>query len=94
MSMFSSVILRVIQHIIILARLTWFCPATGPIPVSAPAQVLQDELNALWSIKPDTVIVTMQQLDEQSEYTITFNSTRGKKLKITMGLFISLFMYA
>ncbi|XP_053468790.1 PKHD1 like 1, tandem duplicate 1 [Ictalurus furcatus] len=50
---------------------------TGPIPVSAPAQVLQDELNALWSIKPDTVIVTMQQVDEQSEYTITFNSTRG-----------------
>ncbi|XP_053349466.1 PKHD1 like 1, tandem duplicate 1 [Clarias gariepinus] len=50
---------------------------TGPIPVSAPAQVLQDELNALWSIKPDTVIVTKQQLDKQSQYTITFNSSRG-----------------
>ncbi|KAK3532561.1 hypothetical protein QTP86_024146, partial [Hemibagrus guttatus] len=50
---------------------------TGLIPVSAPAQVLQDELNALWFIKPDTVIVTKQQLTEQSEYTITFNSNRG-----------------
>ncbi|MCJ8746157.1 hypothetical protein PDJAM_G00138700 [Pangasius djambal] len=50
---------------------------TGPIPVSAPAQVLQAELNALWFIKPDTVIVTKQQLGEQSQYTITFSSTRG-----------------
>ncbi|KAK2836335.1 hypothetical protein Q7C36_014204 [Tachysurus vachellii] len=50
---------------------------TGPIPVSAPAQVLQDELNALWFIKPDTVIVTKQQFTEQSRYTITFNSNRG-----------------
>ncbi|KAF5901267.1 fibrocystin-L isoform X1, partial [Clarias magur] len=50
---------------------------TGPIPVSAPAQVLQDELNALWSIKPDTVTVTKQQLDKQSQYTITFNSSRA-----------------
>ncbi|KAG7317211.1 hypothetical protein KOW79_019509 [Hemibagrus wyckioides] len=50
---------------------------TGIIPVSAPAQVLQDELNALWFIKPDTVIVTKQQLTEQSQYTITYNSNRG-----------------
>ncbi|XP_062842250.1 fibrocystin-L-like [Trichomycterus rosablanca] len=50
---------------------------TGLIPVSAPAQVLQDELNALWTIKPDTVSVTKQQVDKQSQYTITFNSSRG-----------------
>ncbi|TSK31508.1 Fibrocystin-L [Bagarius yarrelli] len=50
---------------------------TGPISVSAPAQVLQDELNALWIIKPDTVIVTKQELTEESQYTITFKSNRG-----------------
>ncbi|KAI5615922.1 fibrocystin-L precursor [Silurus asotus] len=55
---------------------------TGPIPVSAPAQVLQAELNALWSIKPDTVIVTMQQSDNQLQYSITFNSTRGDFLDL------------
>ncbi|KAI5091821.1 fibrocystin-L precursor, partial [Silurus meridionalis] len=55
---------------------------TGPIPVSAPAQVLQAELNALWSIKPDTVIVTMEQLDNQLQYSITFNSTRGDFLDL------------
>lgn len=83
-----------VSHCItMLARLTHFCPAAGPIPVSAPAQVLQAELNALWSIKPDTVIVTKQQLDEQSQYTITFNSTRGKKVKVAIGLAIHFFMH-
>uniref|UniRef100_W5KUJ5 PKHD1 like 1, tandem duplicate 2 n=1 Tax=Astyanax mexicanus TaxID=7994 RepID=W5KUJ5_ASTMX len=50
---------------------------TGPIPVSAPAEVVQAELNALWSITPDTVSVTKQDLDTQTEYNITFNSNRG-----------------
>uniref|UniRef100_A0A4W4EJY7 Polycystic kidney and hepatic disease 1 (autosomal recessive)-like 1 n=1 Tax=Electrophorus electricus TaxID=8005 RepID=A0A4W4EJY7_ELEEL len=50
---------------------------TGPIPVSAPAQVVEAELNALWTIKPDTVTVTKQGPAAQSQYTITFSSSRG-----------------
>ncbi|XP_076865903.1 fibrocystin-L-like isoform X2 [Brachyhypopomus gauderio] len=50
---------------------------TGLIPISAPAQVVENELNALWAIKPDTVTVTKQDQDTQSQYTITFNSSRG-----------------
>nr|XP_055075555.1 fibrocystin-L-like [Misgurnus anguillicaudatus] len=50
---------------------------TGPIPVSASALVLQNALNNLWTIKPDTVTVTKQVLRTESLYNVTFNSNRG-----------------
>ncbi|XP_072530724.1 PKHD1 like 1, tandem duplicate 1 [Salminus brasiliensis] len=50
---------------------------TGLIPVSAPAEVVQAELNALWTITPDTVSVTKWDLSTQSQYNVTFNSNRG-----------------
>ncbi|KAI4871505.1 hypothetical protein NFI96_027165, partial [Prochilodus magdalenae] len=52
-------------------------PATELIPVSAPAQDVQAKLNALWTIKPDTVTVTKPDLADQSQYNITFSSNRG-----------------
>ncbi|KAJ8389418.1 hypothetical protein AAFF_G00119560 [Aldrovandia affinis] len=50
---------------------------TGPIPVSASAVDVQNALNSLWSIKPDTVQVTKVDFDTGSEYTVVFNSRRG-----------------
>nr|XP_055075128.1 fibrocystin-L-like [Misgurnus anguillicaudatus] len=50
---------------------------TGPIPVSASALELQNALNDLWTIKPDTVTVTKQELSTESLYNVTFNSNRG-----------------
>ncbi|KAL6460366.1 hypothetical protein MHYP_G00303320 [Metynnis hypsauchen] len=57
--------------------LSYGAQRTGLIPVSAPAQVVQAELNALWAIKPDTVTVTKQDLGTRSQYNITFSSNRG-----------------
>ncbi|XP_066530272.1 fibrocystin-L-like [Hoplias malabaricus] len=57
--------------------LSYGAQETGLIPVSATAQVVQTALNALWSIKPDTVTVTKQDLGTQTLYNITFNSNRG-----------------
>ncbi|XP_051729222.1 fibrocystin-L-like [Ctenopharyngodon idella] len=50
---------------------------TGPIPVSASAMELQNALNDLWTIKPDSVTVTKQELDSEALYNVTFNSNRG-----------------
>ncbi|CAM4636768.1 unnamed protein product [Leuciscus chuanchicus] len=50
---------------------------TGPIPISASAMELQNALNDLWTIKPDSVTVTKQELDNESLYNVTFNSNRG-----------------
>ncbi|XP_033493349.2 PKHD1 like 1, tandem duplicate 1 [Epinephelus lanceolatus] len=50
---------------------------TGPIPVSASADMVEASLNRLWSIKPDTVQVTKQDDSQGSHYTVTFNSNRG-----------------
>ncbi|NP_001305057.1 PKHD1 like 1, tandem duplicate 1 isoform X1 [Danio rerio] len=50
---------------------------TGPIPVSASAMDLQNALNDLWTIKPDNITVTKQELDTESVYNVTFNSKRG-----------------
>ncbi|XP_056106663.1 fibrocystin-L-like [Rhinichthys klamathensis goyatoka] len=50
---------------------------TGPIPVSASAMELQNALNDLWTIKPDSVTVTKLELDNESLYNVTFNSNRG-----------------
>uniref|UniRef100_A0A3B4Y513 PKHD1 like 1, tandem duplicate 2 n=1 Tax=Seriola lalandi dorsalis TaxID=1841481 RepID=A0A3B4Y513_SERLL len=50
---------------------------TGPIPVSASAEMMEVVLNDLWSIKPDTVQVTKQDDSQGSHYTVTFNSDRG-----------------
>nr|XP_055075127.1 fibrocystin-L-like [Misgurnus anguillicaudatus] len=50
---------------------------TGPIPVSASALDLQNALNDLWTIKPDNVTVTKQELNTESLYNVTFNSNRG-----------------
>lgn len=51
----------------------------GPIPVGASAAVVEAALNNLWTIKPDTVQVTKQDGSQGSDYTVTFNSDRGKK---------------
>ncbi|KAK9957826.1 hypothetical protein ABG768_012036 [Culter alburnus] len=50
---------------------------TGLIPVSASAMELQNALNDLWTIKPDSVTVTKQELDNEALYNVTFNSNRG-----------------
>ncbi|RXN34425.1 fibrocystin-L isoform X1 [Labeo rohita] len=50
---------------------------TGPIPVSASAMELQNALNDLWTIKPDSVTVKKQELDDEALYNVTFNSNRG-----------------
>ncbi|KAI3358131.1 hypothetical protein L3Q82_003134 [Scortum barcoo] len=50
---------------------------TGPIPVSASADVVKAALNGLWSIKPDTVQVSKEDDGQASHYTVTFNSDRG-----------------
>ncbi|XP_043073568.1 PKHD1 like 1, tandem duplicate 1 [Puntigrus tetrazona] len=50
---------------------------TGPIPVSASAIEFQNALNDLWTIKPDRVTVTKQQLDTETLYNVTFISNRG-----------------
>uniref|UniRef100_A0AAX7VHS5 Polycystic kidney and hepatic disease 1 (autosomal recessive)-like 1 n=1 Tax=Astatotilapia calliptera TaxID=8154 RepID=A0AAX7VHS5_ASTCA len=48
-----------------------------PIAVSASAAEVETALNGLWSIKPDTVMVTKQQSSEGSHFIVTFNSDRG-----------------
>ncbi|TKS89105.1 Fibrocystin-L Polycystic kidney and hepatic disease 1-like protein 1 [Collichthys lucidus] len=50
---------------------------TGPLPVSASADLVEAALNSLWSIKPDTVQVTKQDDSQGSHFTVTFNSVRG-----------------
>ncbi|XP_076157842.1 PKHD1 like 1, tandem duplicate 1 [Alosa pseudoharengus] len=50
---------------------------TGPIAVSASADQVAAALNGLWSIKPDSVTVTKQDLGTEAEYTMTFHSNRG-----------------
>jgi len=50
----------------------------GPIPVSASAMELQNALNDLWTIKPDSVTVTKLKLANESLYNVTFNSNRGE----------------
>ncbi|KAA0710213.1 Fibrocystin-L Polycystic kidney and hepatic disease 1-like protein 1 [Triplophysa tibetana] len=52
---------------------------TGPIPVSASALDLQNTLNDLWTISPDTVIVTKEELSTEALYNVTFNSNREAK---------------
>ncbi|KPP78019.1 fibrocystin-L-like, partial [Scleropages formosus] len=47
------------------------------LAVSASAEGVQNALNALWSIQPDTVHVTKVDTVQGSEYKITFNSKRG-----------------
>lgn len=53
----------------------------GPIPVSASAMELQNALNDLWTIKPDSVTVKKQELDDEALYNVTFNSNRGEPKK-------------
>lgn len=55
--------------------------AAGLIPVSASAMDLQNALNDLWTIKPDNITVTKQELDTESVYNVTFNSKRGEFIK-------------
>lgn len=55
----------------------------GPISVSASAMELQNALNDLWTIKPDSVTVTKQELDTEALYNVTFNSNRGELKKMT-----------
>uniref|UniRef100_A0A8C9VYU4 PA14 domain-containing protein n=1 Tax=Scleropages formosus TaxID=113540 RepID=A0A8C9VYU4_SCLFO len=50
---------------------------TARLAVSASAEGVQNALNALWSIQPDTVHVTKVDTVQGSEYKITFNSKRG-----------------
>ncbi|XP_054620387.1 fibrocystin-L-like isoform X2 [Dunckerocampus dactyliophorus] len=50
---------------------------TGPIPVSATADVLERALNNLWSIKPDSVQVSKDEDSDGVHFTVTFDSDRG-----------------
>uniref|UniRef100_G3NDK3 PKHD1 like 1 n=1 Tax=Gasterosteus aculeatus aculeatus TaxID=481459 RepID=G3NDK3_GASAC len=50
---------------------------TGPIPVTASANVVEASLNTLWTIKPDTVHVTKEDDSQGSNFLVTFNSDRG-----------------
>ncbi|KAI7798962.1 putative fibrocystin-L [Triplophysa rosa] len=50
---------------------------TGPIPVSASALELQNALNELRGIQPDTVTVTKKEMSTEALYNVTFNSNRG-----------------
>ncbi|XP_039677098.1 fibrocystin-L-like [Perca fluviatilis] len=50
---------------------------TGPIPISASAAIVEASLNSLWSIKPDKVQVTKEVDNQESHYTVTFDSDRG-----------------
>ncbi|KAJ8334858.1 hypothetical protein SKAU_G00404970 [Synaphobranchus kaupii] len=58
-------------------RLNYNSHSTGPIPVSASAADVQNALNSLWSIKPDTVQVTKVDFSTGATYTVVFNSRRG-----------------
>uniref|UniRef100_A0A3Q3K5H6 Polycystic kidney and hepatic disease 1 (autosomal recessive)-like 1 n=1 Tax=Monopterus albus TaxID=43700 RepID=A0A3Q3K5H6_MONAL len=58
-------------------RLAYKDAKTGPIPVSASANIVEAALNSLWSITPDTVTVTKQVDSKGSHYTVIFNSDRG-----------------
>ena len=60
-------------------HLTLRLSSSAPIPFSASAEVVEKALNTLWSIKPDKVQVTKQDYSQRYEYTVTFNSERGKK---------------
>ncbi|XP_066572050.1 PKHD1 like 1, tandem duplicate 1 isoform X2 [Amia ocellicauda] len=58
-------------------RLIYNSEKTALLSADASAEQIQNVLNALWSIKPDTVQVTKVDLSQGSEYTVTFNSQRG-----------------
>ncbi|KAJ8273405.1 hypothetical protein GJAV_G00101260 [Gymnothorax javanicus] len=58
-------------------RLKHLSHSSGPIPASASAADVENALNSLWSIKPDTVRVTKADLGTAAEYTVLFNSRRG-----------------
>lgn len=45
--------------------------------MSASADDVEAALNDLWSIKPDSVTVTKQELGTKAQYTVTFDSRRG-----------------
>ncbi|XP_069478234.1 fibrocystin-L [Ambystoma mexicanum] len=51
--------------------------STVPLSADASSLDVQTALNALWSIKPNTVDVTRTDLSEGHRYTVTFNSLRG-----------------
>nr|XP_061786823.1 fibrocystin-L-like [Nerophis lumbriciformis] len=51
--------------------------STGPIPVSAAANVVERALNNLWSIKPDSVRVSRDEDSDGVHFTVTFDSDRG-----------------
>ncbi|MEE6507574.1 hypothetical protein FKM82_026763 [Ascaphus truei] len=50
---------------------------TEILSADATAAEVQSALNSLWSLQPDTVMVTMTSSSEQNVYTVTFNSQRG-----------------
>ena len=45
--------------------------------MSASADDVAAALNGLWTIKPDSVTVTKQDLGTAAQYTVTFDSRRG-----------------
>ncbi|KAA0710214.1 Fibrocystin-L Polycystic kidney and hepatic disease 1-like protein 1 [Triplophysa tibetana] len=54
-----------------------------PIPISASALELQNALNNLWTIIPDTVTVTKEALSTEALYNVTFNSKRGWGVRVS-----------
>ncbi|XP_078542271.1 fibrocystin-L [Lissotriton helveticus] len=67
---------------------------TAPLSADASSLQVQAALNALWSIKPDTVEVTRSDDSEVHNYTVTFNSLRGDfellEYEVPMGINITI----
>ncbi|XP_069076732.1 fibrocystin-L-like isoform X2 [Pleurodeles waltl] len=67
---------------------------TARLSADASSLEVQSALNALWSIKPDTVAVTRADDSEVHNYTVTFNSQRGDfkllEYEVHMGINITI----
>ena len=50
----------------------------GPITATTAARDVEKALNALPSIRPETVSVSKMDVTDGVAYTVTFNSVRGR----------------
>ncbi|XP_053322520.1 fibrocystin-L [Spea bombifrons] len=58
-------------------KLIYDSEATDYLSADATASEVQSALNSLWSLKPDSVQVTMETAGQSNVYRVTFNSQRG-----------------
>ncbi|XP_072104046.1 PKHD1 like 1, tandem duplicate 1 [Mobula birostris] len=58
-------------------RLIYNQELTGLLPADASGEQIEQALNDLWSIKPDTVKVSSTAISQGFAHTVTFISTRG-----------------